>query len=414
MRRYRRILAIPSVRRLVIASVLGRIPLGALSLSLLLYVSDVTGSFATSGVVTGALGIGVAISIPVGGRLVDRIGLRVLPWTAVLQAGALAGVIALGESDAAAPALVAGALVVGLATPPLSATLRALWPRLLEPDEELLTAAYAFDSALVESVFLGGPALAGALYGLVGPTAPLLVAIATVLAGTLWFARLVPGGAPRAAAAQRLWGALASRGLRTLALVALPVGFALGSFEVSVVRACQDAGQAGLSGALLALWAAASAVGGLLFGALASGRSHLVRTYVVTVGLLPPALVPMLLDPSLAAMAPLVVIAGLPIAPQFATTNQLASSLAPAGTHTEAVGWPLTMVFAGVALGAAGTGVVAGSDGAVAGFGLAIAASALATALAALSRGALARDLRALGVRERAVVGDRGPGGPRS
>jgi hypothetical protein len=399
--RYGAILGIPSIRPILWATFLGRIPMGGMSLGMLLYVSHVSGSFATAGFATGAATIGIAISIPVGSRMVDRLGLRLLPWLAVVQAGALAGVVALGETGAPAAALVAGAALAGVSTPPLSTVLRALWPTLLDGRDELLPAAYGLDLAVAETVFLGGPALAGLMYGLLGAASPLVASIGLVLAGTLWLTRLLA----RVPAAPSLdvpadWrGALRSRGIRALALAALPVGFALGCFEASVVRACQEADQGALAGAILAIWAAASGVGGLLYGAISPGRARVPAAYLVAISLLPLAIAPMLLASSPLAMAPLAFLAGLPIAPQFAASAQLARRLAPPGTHTEAIGWPLTAAFGGAAFGIAATGIAAAAGGATAGFALAVAVAAVAALTALVGRLAVADELGGLGNR---------------
>jgi MFS family permease len=393
--RYGAILAVPPVRSVLGAAVLGRIPMGGMSLGMLLYVSHVTGSFATGGFVTGVVLAGIAISIPVGGRLIDRVGLRLLPWLAIVQALALALVVVLGEAGAPTAALAAGAALVGLSTPPLSTTLRALWPDLLEGRGDLLSTAYGLDSAVAETVFLGGPALAGLLYGLLGPASPLIIWIVLVLGGTLWFTRLLAHlpAAPLLEVPADWRGAFGSRGIRLLAAVALPVGFALGCFEASVVRACQEADQDAVAGAILAIVAGASGVGGLLYGAISPGPARVLAAYLLALALLPLAFAPMLLASSPLAMAPLAFLAGLPIAPQFAGAVQLARRLAPPGTETEAVGWPLTAVFGGLSCGIAATGAAADAGGATAGFALAVAGATVATAIGALGSRVIAVEL---------------------
>ena len=70
--------------------------------------------------------------------------------------------------------------------------------------------------------------------------------------------------------------------------------------------------------------------------------------------LLPLGFLPLLVAPSMAVMALLLVPAGLFIAPIIATRNELASQAAPAGTKTEALTWPLTALVGGIALGRGG------------------------------------------------------------
>src|SRR3954468_10301168 len=99
---------------------------------IVLFVHAQPGSFASAGLVSGALAAGSAGSAPVLGRLVDRLGqTRVLVPRAVVDAAALGGLVALGALHAPVIAMAAAALVAGLGAPPVGASLRALWPAML-------------------------------------------------------------------------------------------------------------------------------------------------------------------------------------------------------------------------------------------------------------------------------------------
>jgi predicted MFS family arabinose efflux permease len=67
--------------------------------------------------------------------------------------------------------------------------------------------------------------------------------------------------------------------------------------------------------------------------------------------LLPLGYLPALLSPSIAAMALLILPAGLLIAPLGAAGNQLIGRVAPAGAATEAYAWPVTAILVGFAAG---------------------------------------------------------------
>jgi len=64
-----------------------------------------------------------------------------------------------------------------------------------------------------------------------------------------------------------------------------------------------------------------------------------------------------------AAMALLVIPAGVLIAPLIATRNELAGLVAPEGARTEAYTWPLTALVAGIAVGAGTAGALADATG---------------------------------------------------
>ena len=161
-------------------------------------------------------------------------------------------------------------------------------------------------------------------------------------------------------------GALRGPGVRALVLVFGLVGTTFGAIEVAVPAAAD----AGAAGALLALWGCGSLVGGLLVArapAPADSARRLRQLLAVLAAghvLLIPAAGPV-------ALAALLPIAGLAIAPTFACTFALVEDLAPRGTLTEAYTWLTTGIGGGIAAGAALAGLLAQHSGASAAFALA-------------------------------------------
>ena len=358
---YARILRTPGVAVIVFATLIGRMPIGISGLAILLFVRDVTGSFASAGLCAGALALGSAIGAPLQGRLIDRRGVRMLLPLAALHAAGLLVVLAAGEASAATAALAAASLVAGAATPPVSSVLRSHWPYLLAERPELIPGAYALDSVMIELIFVTGPLVTTVVVATVGAQYALIVSAACALAGVLLMLgglRGRPGPLPTAEGGRALGlGALAAPGLRTLVLASLPVGFTLGTIEVVLPAFSAQEGSAELAGVLLAVWSGASGLAGLAWGAFGS-RRPLIEAHLLLAWLLPLAIAPLLLAGSPLTMAALAVFAGLPIAPLIASRNQLVGQVAPAGTSTEAFTWPLTALVAGVALGAATAGAV--------------------------------------------------------
>ena len=68
MRVYARILGTPGVALIVLATLIGRLPIGISGLAILLYVREVSGSFAAAGLCAGALALGSAAGAPFQGR----------------------------------------------------------------------------------------------------------------------------------------------------------------------------------------------------------------------------------------------------------------------------------------------------------------------------------------------------------
>ena len=70
---YRRVLAVPGVRSLLLVGILARVPATALGITLTLHVVNAMGlNWARAGLVTAAYTVGAAIGQPVTGRLLDR------------------------------------------------------------------------------------------------------------------------------------------------------------------------------------------------------------------------------------------------------------------------------------------------------------------------------------------------------
>jgi MFS family permease len=352
--RYTAILRTPHVVPLLVSSMLARLPFGMFALALVLYIAEERGSFAIAGLVNGAFGVGTAISAPLQSRAIDRLGqARVLLPLAVVDAGATAVLVALTETGAPTAALMGCAFVGGISVPSLGAALRTLWPDLLRRRKELLATAFAIDSVAIEMIFTTGPLIAAVVIALVSPVAALAVSAGCMLTGVVLFVTRPPSRAWRpdpAAASHGALGALRSPGVRTLMLTTLPIGFGFGSVEISLPAFASEHGAAEWSGVLLSVWAAASAVGGLAYGAR-QFRAPLTSVYLWLAALLPLGFLPAIAAPSIPAMAVLILPAGLLIAPLGAALNQLVGEVAPAGARTEAYAWPVTMLLAGFAAG---------------------------------------------------------------
>src|SRR5215207_3157401 len=361
--RYAAILRMPHVAPLLVASMLARLPFGIHALALVLYLAQERDSFAVAGLVDGAFGIGAAIGSPLQSRLIDRLGQRrVLLPLAFGEAVATAGLVALTESGAPTAGLAACGLLGGFAIPNIGAALRTLWPELLRRREELVPAAFALDSVAIELLFTVGPLIAAAVIAVVSPIAALGLSAACTVTGVALFVMQPPSRdwLPHAEAGSRgALGALRSDGVRTLMLATLPVGFCFGAVEISLPAFAKHHGAPAWAGVLLSIWALASAVGGLTYGA----RNWRVPIDVVYLRL-----------------AALILPAGLLIAPLGAAGNQLVGQVAPAGAVTEAYTWPVTALIAGFAVGtAAGGALVEGVD-----WRACFAAAALAGVLGAL------------------------------
>lgn len=389
LRRYADVLRAPGVARIVAASLLGRLPGGMAPLATVLLVREEGRSYGVAGLVVAATSLASAIGWPLWGRLVDRTGqARVLLWLAGAHPVALAALALLATQGAPVGVLAACAALSGATMPPVGACMRALWPSLLE-SAALRETAYAFEAWVQELFFILGPLIVAAVVVFAPPWAAVMTAAAFAATGTVWFA-LAP--AVRAVPASRRpgsrAGALGSAALRTVMLSSFALGAAFGMVEVLMPAFAEAHGSRAQGGFALASFAFGSLLGGLWIGTRPPAR-RLAMRFAVSLCALAIALVPPLVAPSVPVMCALMLIAGMPIAPAFAASYGLVSSLAVPGTTTEAFAWLTTAIVGGLALGTSAGGAAVEPLGLTGALALAAPCAAAAGLLALARRASL-------------------------
>jgi MFS family permease len=343
----------------------GRLPIGILAIALILFLRHESGSYAQAGGIAAAYALIGGLCAPVQGRLIDRLGqTRPLVALALANGLTLAGVVALASEHAPAAATAACAALAGATTPPVSACFRPLLIELLEGDEDLLRGGYAIDSVILEAVFITGPLLAAVLTGAF--SAALAVGVGAVLAvgGSLAFAALpISRGWRGEATTTGVAGALASRGMRTLVLTALPIGVCFGTLEIALPAFGGEHGDPSIGGFLFAMLSVGSIAGGVAYGVAYRRLGSVQRAYLLLVVALPAGLALLALPGSVALMVALVTLAGCAIAPLAAAQNQLVSAVAPRGAATEGFTWLIMSTVVGVAIGNALAGALVEDGG---------------------------------------------------
>ena len=363
MNRYLLVLRKPHVLPLVLSSVLARMPIGVLALALVLFLREHTGSYSAAGAVAGAFALANALAAPVLGRLIDRLGqTRVLVPATLLHVGSIAGLVTLGLADAPAGLLGLLAGLAGAAAPPVSVALRPLWRGVVN-DDDLLTAAYALDAIMIEIVFIVGPTITAVVVAAFSTAAAVAVSGGFMLVGALWFASLEPSRSWRASGEPAgALGALASPGVRTMAVAMLPFGFAIGAMEVALPAFGADHGSNSLPALLLGLQAAGSAAGGLWYGSQGERFGGLVPAYLVLLAVFPATFALIAAAGSIAAMVVVITLSGAVMAPLAVAENNVLQRIAPAASITEAFTWVVTATVLGLAVGNAVAGVIVDSS----------------------------------------------------
>ncbi|TDB80477.1 MFS transporter, partial [Micromonospora sp. KC721] len=350
---YRQVLALPGLRPLLLLSVLARIPLTATGVTLTFFVVlDLGRGYGAAGLVGAALTVGGAIGSPLLGRLVDRHGLRpVLALTTVAEAAFWASAPALPY-----PVLLPAAFLAGLLALPVFSVIRQSVAALVPAAQR--RPAYALDSMSVELSFMVGPALAVALATAVSARVTLwAVGAGVVGAGAaLWFMNPPTRSAdepvgPQPRVPRRLW--LTPRLLAVFAVSAAAT-LVLGGTDVAVVAVLRASGEVGWTGAVLAMWAVASLVGGFAYGAVKRSFSPLALATALSLCTIPVGLGGGHWWLLCLALIP----AGALCAPTLAATADAVSRLAPANVRGEAMGLYGSAVTVGMALGAPLAGAV--------------------------------------------------------
>jgi MFS family permease len=375
---------LPSAPVLLIAGFAGRLPSAMVPLALLLMVQQQTGSYAVAGLASATFGVALALMAPVLGRLADRRGARpVLLTQAALYPVMIALLLVVVLRHAQAEVILAAAAATGASTPLVSGTVRALWSR-TEP--RVRATAYALDATATELVFVVGPSLVAALAVFATPAAAIVVAAVLAVVGALSLATsaAIRDWQPSSAERSGLFSTVLAPGMPRVLLSGSAVMLGFGALEVAIPAFAAANGTPGMSGALLALWALGSVIGGLWFGARVVSVALPVQyrwgLLGVTIGLAPLALVS-----SPWALGALLFLGGSAIAPTLTAQNSLVGSIAPVHATTEAFTWLSTITVGASAVGAAVGGALIESPFGVPGaLGLATLGAAVAVAVTLL------------------------------
>jgi MFS family permease len=267
---YLRAARTPGVLLPLIASFAGGgLPIGMLTLAVLLLTRLHGGSFAQAGVMAAALSAGNAVGVALQGAMIDRRGqTRVLVTASVACLSALVALVVTTDCGGPAALLAALAATAGAAFPATPSSMRALWTDSV-PDPGLRMTGYALSAVSFTAATVLGPVLVSGLLLLGGPQAAVLTAAGLAGGGGLVFA---------ATPASRSWTPTATRsprqplgklgpGMRTLIVGNLAIGLTAGLGGVAVPAAAIALGAAALAGVFAAAGAAGDLVGGLAYGA---------------------------------------------------------------------------------------------------------------------------------------------------
>ncbi|MFI6873165.1 MFS transporter [Streptomyces sp. NPDC050400] len=381
---YTRLFAIPGARAFTLGNLLARFPQGMFSISAVMLISGVRGSYALAGALTATGLVAGAFLGPWLARMVDRHGQAriAVPATLVAASGALTLLVCV-RLDVPDWVLFVAYLPTA-AQPNTGGMSRARWAHLLDGDPKALHTANSFEQAADELCFMLGPVVAAFLSSALFPEAGALVGTVLMVTGVLVFAAqraTEPPARPRTEATRT---PLRARGMPPLLVAFLALGAIFGSLEVVTVAFADELGHKAWAGGVLALQAAGSCVAGLVFGAVKPSGPAARRHPVCVAAMAALMTLPLLaaaLTGSLYVLGAALLIAGMATAPTMVTGMTLVQERTPDGQLNEGMTLAVTALLGGIACGSATGGAAVEHWGPTAAYTVPVTAAACALLL---------------------------------
>jgi len=357
---YSSLLKTPGVTRIIAAQLLARFPFGMLSLAFLLHIEHVHHSYGAAGLVLGAMSIGQAIAGPMTSRLMGILGMRLVLWTTLVLCAV--AVAAIGLFVMPIPLTMGIAFFAGLSMPPIQPAVRTIYPKMVNSRQ--LTPLFSLDASAQEIIWIAGPVAITFVATQIGTVEGILMSVAIMLLGGLWFISSPEVGRVRIPRSKRRFGVVLARPPVLLATV---VGFLLigscAAIEAGVVANFGEGSP--FAGIVLAIWSLGSLVGGLAFGHVPIGPwATARRMLIVFVGVV----ISTFMLGSWWGLSLTLIIAGLGIAPALAVLFAIVSASVKFSDTAEAYGWVGTGQLIGAALGSALAGFLIDGTGPVGAF----------------------------------------------
>jgi MFS family permease len=369
---YVALLRTPALLGVVVSQTFARLPMGMLSLAILLHVQARTGSYALAGAVVAAMSVAEAIAMPLTARLAGKTSRTTILMLAAVVNGL--SLVALAMAGSTPAVLLTLGVLIGLSVPPLAPVVRSLYPYLVSGPK--LRALFALDTTAQEVCWVVGPLAVTTLVSLASTAMPLMAAAIVTVVGTAWFlvaARRVPSAPGHSGA--RFGAILANRAVALAIAASLPLVASFTALEVGVV-ARYGVGSF-MTGTAVAVASLGSLVGGITLGHRRIGLRGLVAALAtVAVGT---ALFGVI-DNHVVALAVLFA-SGLGFAPALSALYLLVSRAVDENAATEAFGWLNSGALVGGAVGTATAGLATDAHG----FAGAVVVSVALASLAALT-----------------------------
>lgn len=239
----------------LLAVFLSAVPLGMLSLTIVLSVQEWTGTLQAAGLISGLFGMGNAIGLTAQGPLMDRIGSRpVVTAAGGICTAALLGFGVVGSLGGPLWIVAVLAGIAGVSVPAITTAVRA-WLSYTLADQSHRSTSYALLSALFQGAITVGPVLVSLSLIIHGPHLAVGLAAVLILSATSVYSltgdRRTQRPATGSTASREARGTLSS-GFLTLLVATGLNGLAVGVTAIAIPGVMTNANIAALAGVAFA------------------------------------------------------------------------------------------------------------------------------------------------------------------
>ena len=352
---YRILFADHELRRIILSSILPRLPIGMNALGLTLLVQSQTQSFTRAGMVSAAYLCALAIQAPIIGRFVDNNGPKaVMMPLAILHALALLLLVVAVTHLAPLPLMLAAAFLAGAVFPPVSMTLRAMYRKSTMPDSQKQS-AFAVEAVVMECAFILGPLMVSLAMVAGSPMVAVLASAVLTALGTWHFSRSGAlarwGVVERGEDVIRHWlGPLKVRAVRRALAISFFFAVGLGLNEITLPAFANHSGYPARVGWFYAAMSIPSGIAGFAYGTRHFAWP-LNRQIMVAGAWLAAGSVLMGLCTQTWTFLLGCAVTGLAFGPMITALSLQLGKLSPSEYSTEAFTWSMTLFMIGLGIG---------------------------------------------------------------
>jgi MFS family permease len=354
---YARLFSAPGAVTFEVAGFMARMGHLMTVLSVVFFVSAVTGSYGLAGTAGAAYALAYALASPLLSRLIDRNGQgRVLALLAIANTASRAGFLAAVWLAAPAWSLLAASALSGATMPSVAALVRARWSRLLR-GSALLDTALSLESVVDQSILITTPITVSVLATYLNPAAGTVCAMVLAAAGSASLAVQRRANPPAGRPARRARTVLLQPGFPLLILTCAAIAAAQTTISIATVAFSDDHGAKVLSGPILAVLALCSAASGLWYGTR-QWRAAPERRLVAALPLFAAGTLVFVAAWSIWVLFLAAVLLGLAVAPTMIAAYSIISRIVPERQLTEGLTWVTSALGLGISAGSAVSGTM--------------------------------------------------------